>query len=361
MRSPEGQFLARFLPRCRSLGPSLLHLARRPAFAHLLVVSVLYALFSGAAWLEEAAFIRGGIGFIQNPPFFAHLVAGSLSIPLVLLICRRVARLGVEPDGRAVLRRARRELRTSRLKRTALCTTSLAGLFCLANNLVLSFGYEVKIYDSPSFPATFIIYSLIRAYYYLWAYPLLFSVVPVLTLTVFKALRRSAVRYEPFHWDGMGGLKRYFSAVDSPIYALQSVTVLIALMNYWGWGGMYPVPSALAVGAPIVIALLALALFLAFRLATKAKRLSEIQSLRQHQSSLFVLVRDSSDLKGSDYSALVEKIEVLDRIIDRIQLGSSERKSMVKYGLNVVVALSPYVLKPLGDRIANWLWGGLGG
>ncbi|MEJ2030149.1 MAG: hypothetical protein P8X66_09855, partial [Maritimibacter sp.] len=121
---------------------------------------------------------------------------------------------------------------------------------------------HVNIYDSVDNVPTFSIYSIIRIYQYLICYPSVVSAGLVLPWLTFLVLRRISIGYLPFSVDGIGGLKKYLQIFDRPVFAVQSLTVAIALANYIGWGGFKPVSTLIAVGAPMVVTVLAATLYL---------------------------------------------------------------------------------------------------
>jgi hypothetical protein len=303
------------------------------------------------AFYEGAIFVRNGIGVVQNPPFFIHLIAGFASIPLVHILFARVLALRREPHGPSSITEFVRRLRGSRASIALYSMASLVGLAVFAYNIVLGFAYEITIYDSPEFPFTFASYQVIRGYLYLFCYPLVFTAPPVVAFYLFRSLRREDIQYQPFHIDGLGGMRKYFEAVDRPIYAVQSVAVLIALMNYIGWGRMEFAPLALAISAPILVTLLGVHLFVHFHRVVASKRRREMQKIRDQQMLLYEAVGSLAELKSRDCLDLLDKLEATERLATLVS--KTSRRGLQKYFFNLMVLAAPYVLRPLGQALVE--------
>src|SRR5690606_4472302 len=74
----------RAFPRARFLIANLVRI-------HVVVTVVLYGVFILLASANDMMWNRSGIGVLENPPFFAHLLATAFSIPIVVIIVRRIA------------------------------------------------------------------------------------------------------------------------------------------------------------------------------------------------------------------------------------------------------------------------------
>src|SRR5215203_4320558 len=330
--------------------PSRRLLARKSIVAaHLLVVGVLYVALLVVALDEKAIRISHGIGILQNPPFFVHVLCGLCSIPLILLLAKRVLAIP-ELRGENVIPLFLSLLRKNKTKNAIWSMAFILGLFSFSYTVSLSIFYkhhQINIYDSIAYPLTFTTYLIIRAYLYLVCYPFLFAAAPAITFLLFRSLNKSNVTYQPFHCDQMGGLRKYFQAVDRPIYALQSFAVLIALMNYVGWGGRMLVPLLLAIAAPIIVTLLAVFLFAHFRQVLTSKRDKEIQVICQQQMEFYLIVRNTASLDSKERLELLEKIEATERLLDLIK--KSRQGGLGKYFVNVAVLIAPPLLKPIGE------------
>jgi hypothetical protein len=344
-----------FLPKRLSLW-----LARRNlALLHFLILATLYGALAAVASFEQTTFIKTGIGILQNPPFFAHLLLGASSVPLVLILASRVLRIPKDDEETSVIGAFLSRVRESRSKVALFGIAFLIGLFALAYTLVLSAYYrtaKINIYDSISHPLTFTAYLVVRAYLYLFCYPMVFASAPTITYSLFGELKRAAIPYRPFHYDEMGGLRKYFVAVDRPVYALQSFAVIIALMNYLGWGGMLPVPKILAIAAPVIVTILAIFLFYHFNAVLVSKKQEEIRTIRAQQMELYSSARGLAALKGKECLELLERIEATERLIDSIKRGNS--KDLQKYFLNMGILIVTQVAKPFGEMIVQKFFGG---
>lgn len=324
---------------------------------HIGLLLALYAILFSMAYIEKAVRIDNGIGIVENPPFFIHLLCGVCSIPIVLILAKRVISIPESHDEDAVPTFLSL-IRKSKAKNAIWSVTFLIGLLSLAYTVSLSAYYKyysINIYDSVAYPLTFAAYFLIRTYLYLVCYPFVFAAAPAITFSLFRALNKSSVSFRPFHHDEMGGLRKYFLAVDRPIYAVQSFAVLIALMNYIGWGGFEIVPLLLAIGAPIIVTLLAIFLVVHFRGVLAYKRQKEIQALCQQQMEFYSATRSMVSLGSKDCLELLEKIEATERILEIMK--RSKRGGFGKYLINIGVLITPHLIKPIGEMLATKLLG----
>jgi Gluconate 2-dehydrogenase subunit 3 len=122
------------------------------------------------AGVNGTLWIGGGIGVLQNPPFFGHLLITAVSIPLVIVLIVRIRRsLAETPSVDTTFVGL---IERSRAARVVYGWAVLVGLFSLAGSIVMASGYRVDIYDAATrHPATFVAYSLIRVYQYVVCYP----------------------------------------------------------------------------------------------------------------------------------------------------------------------------------------------
>ena len=323
---------------------------------HFTIIGILYGVLAIAASIEQTIFIKNGIGILQNPPFFVHLLCGACSIPLVLMLVSRIVRLPETDEESSVILEFLSSLKRNKLKAALFNLAFLAGLFALAYNIVLSSSYRVNIYDSIIHPLTFSAYSIVRAYLYLACYPFVFSATPTITYYLFRTVKKAPIQYRPFHYDEMGGLRKYFVAVDRPVYVVQSFAVLIALMNYLGWGGMLLVPMILTIAAPTIVTLLAIFLFAHFHAVLTSKKREEVQAIRMQQMELYCSARSLATLSSKDCLDLLERIEATERLVESVK--KRNRNDLGKYFVNMTVLLATQILKPAGELIAQKFLGG---
>lgn len=324
-----------------------------PIRLHFLALGLLYCAFFGAAALEGALVIGGGVGVLQNPPFFIHLVSGLGSVPLVLLLIKRIERIPGNAEDEQVIQRFNALVTLSKTKNAAYAVAALVGVVALAYNINLSISYQVDIYDSLRYPLTFVAYQFVRAYLYLFAYPLVFAATPVVVFYLFRAVRKTSIRYRPFHHDDTGGLRKYFEAVDRPVYAVQSLAVMIALMNYIGWGALTFVPSVLAVAAPLVVTLMAALLFIHFKRTAAAKRQDEIEAIRGQQMAFYEMTGNLAALEGKECLELLERIEATERLVAAVKKEGGG--GLAKYIVNLSLLAAPYIVGPFGELLARRL------
>lgn len=315
-------------------------LARRNIIAlHFLILGVLYGLFAVAVSIEHTIFISGGIGILQNPPFFVHLLCCACSVPLISIFAARIIALSKTEEEVAVINFFLSLMRKNKIKNALFGLAFIVGLFALAYTVLLSASYRIKIYDSTAYPLTFSTYLLVRTYAYLFCYPLVFASAPVITYHLFRGLKKTSVPYRPFHYDEMGGLRKYFVAVDRPVYAVQSFAVLIALVNYFGWGGMKLVPVILTIAAPIIVTLLAVFLFVHFRKVLAFKKREEIEIICQQRMELYFTARNLASLDSKVCLELLQRIEAAERLIESIR--KDNRNDLKKYFFNIASLYCP--------------------
>jgi hypothetical protein len=316
--------------------------ARRAIEWHFFATGALYAVFLFLALANGTVWRRSGIGVLQNPPFFAHLAATVVSIPMVVLLVNRVG-----SHLRATPRRSRvflALLEKSRLKRALYGLVSLVGLLSLAASVVMAATFQVDVYDAATLhPTTFAAYTVIRAYQYLICYPLLVASPIVLTALFFRTLQKCGLSYLPFAKDGAGGLRKYLRTVDRPVYAIQVMATLIAGANYLGWGGMKPVPVALALGALLAITVIGVMLHALFWLFARDLQRREISQIRDRQGRLYSQIRSEGRKRLVDHKALIEEIEAGDRLVEIIR--KRRHLGWLKYPANVILALLPIAIK----------------
>lgn len=310
---------------------------------HLAIVASLYSIFFIVAFFEGTLLIDGGIGVIQNEPFFIHFVSAILSIPIVLIMAKRVSQLSNEIETAPIIVTVLDALQDSRFKNFLYWSAALVGLFAFAYNIVLSISYQIDIYDSVRHFPSFITYLPIRIYLYIFCYPFIVVTPVVVVIYLFKSLHASALRYRPFHPDGLGGLRPFLVAVDRPVYAVQSIAVLIAVMNYLGWGGLELVPTVLAMAAPVLVTLLAFLLFFLFYRALSDKKKHELHKLHQEQTALYERLSNPSQEREKGMSDLIGEIEATERLV--VLINRRRGKYWIKYFIN----LTPILLSQIRE------------
>lgn len=311
---------------------------------HLIVTSALYSVFLMLAATNGTLWSSDGIGVLQNPPFFGHLAITALSIPLVLVLIKRVGGCLSQASKPRLRPTFFRLLAKSRALYFLYGSFVLGGLMSLAASIVMASTIDVDIYDSAGLhPSTFVGYSLIRIYQYIFCYPLLLATPLIIMIVFFRALQNGEVRYEPFAVDEMGGLKQYLRAIDRPIYAIQLISTIIAITNYIGWGELGLVPAILVFAVVIVVTLIGGVLHLSFIILSDRLRSSEIGRIRKQQDYLYeqILLMDQ---RGSEHTKIfVEEIEAGDRLVQIIR--RRKNYGWAKYALNLAVAASTPLLK----------------
>ncbi|WP_414832728.1 hypothetical protein [Afifella sp. YEN Y35] len=316
---------------------------KRLVDAHLAIVVTLYAIFLAIAFAEGMIWNDTGIGILENPPFFAHFLVTTASVPLVAAIARRATlsfdEIIDQPNAQEIFLSV---LGESRFAWFIYGVTVLVGIIALAASIVMAASFVVDVYDSTSNFPTFLAYTLVRFYQYLICYPLLVATPAVLAILYFVALRRTNVRYEPFDPDYSGGLKKYLRVFDRPFFIIQSLTVLIAVANYLGWGQFGIVPTVLAVGAPTVATSLAVTLYLSFHRLARALRDRELLRIGVYQNDLYRHLLVPPDERSRPAKELIDEIEANERLAVLIR----ERRNWgwVKYALNYLVAIAPHIL-----------------
>ena len=309
-------------------------------WVHFIIFLTLYLIFFIAAYFEQTIYLDEGIGIIQNPPFFAHLIAGMVSIPIFKYLIYKVSFLQ-RKDKFSVMKKFLKKLNQNLFKRALFFTLFTIGVIALASTVVLSGSYlkdGVQIYDSIQYPFSFSSYFVIRVYLYLFCYPLLIASTLVIISFLFISLKESKEPFIPFHLDKMGGLRKYFEAVDKPVYAIQSITVFIALMNYIGWGGMELVPLIMFSILPSLVTILALLLFGFFNEILNTKRKKVIEVIREKQMKWFKEI-ELSGQEDLNYVKLIEEIEATERLLEI--LNKRYNPKILKYFLNLLTLLIP--------------------
>ncbi len=322
---------------------------------HLTTLAVLYGLLAAGAALEGTLFIRGGIGIVQNPPFLAHLFCGALAIYLPSLIARRIDRALESREDDRLVTQFRARIERSKLKHALFQVALLVGLISLAYTVTLSAQPTIDIYDSVQHRRTFLLYLLIRTYLYLFAYPAMVSWSLLLVYALFRSLRSDVVPYLPFHHDDVGGLRRFFVAVDRPVYAIQSAAVLVAVANIAGWGGMLRAPLVLSIAAPMLATVFALMLWYEFNRVVAEKRDEAVREIRNQQMQLYPAAKALAALAPRECLDLLERIDAMERLIDVIR--KRRPGGWQKYVANIAVVAVTQLAKPVGALLAARLFG----
>lgn len=322
---------------------------------HFILLVILYLAVFGAGFAEQTLVIPQGIGILENPPFLAHLISGALSVCLPFAIATRVAALSDTPEDKNVIETFISMVQESRIKLALFNVGILIGLFSLAYTVAMSAAPRIDIYDAVTHPFTFSLYLVLRCYLYLFCYPLLFGGSIVLVYYLFRALRSDTTPYLPFHHDETGGLRKYFLAVDRPVYVIQSLTVLIALMNYIGWGGMFRVPLILTVTAPLLVTAFALLLLWDFNRLLSYKKKQEIRAIRLQEMELYPAAKQLASLDPREALDILERIEAMERLIETIKKG--RQGGWQKYVINIGVVAVTQLSKPVGTILASRLLG----
>jgi hypothetical protein len=319
-------------------------IARRVVLLHFVALSCFYGVVLAVAAYEGVVYIHSGTGIIQNPPFLAHVVCAVSSIWLPIAILTRIARTADSAVADTVLATFLRFVEVSKTKVVLFAVAVLVGLASLAYTIYLSLYPTENIYDSIQHPLTFLMYLLLRIYLYLICYPFMISGCVINTYYLFRALRSSSVVYRPFHEDEMGGLRKYLRAVDSPVYLVQCLTVLVGATNYLGWGGMFAVPIMFSIAAPAVVTGFAFILFFDFHALLSSKKEKEVQAVRQQQMELYEEAK-RLDPHSPERLELLRRIETMDAVVDAIRKG--RENGWKKYLLNMIVAVIGQLGKPL--------------
>lgn len=309
-------------------------------YFHFITISSLYLVFFISTYFGKVFYIPNGIGVIQNPPFFAHLIAGTVSIPIIWYLIKNLSVLKKNDDF-LIVERLLELLETSFLKKACFYLLTFIGLVAIAFTIVLSASYfqnEIRIYDSIENPFSFATYLFIRAYLYLFCYPLIISSVALIIYFLFASIQTSDMPYTPFHKDNLGGFGKYLAAVDKPVYVIQTLAVLVALLNYFGWGGLKLVPLILLTTIPILVTCFAFILYGFFYKVLKIKKNKIIEVIRNKQQKLFKKIENPE--KGNSGSAqIVEELEASERLIEMIN--KNRNTKMIKYILNLATLLIP--------------------
>lgn len=312
---------------------------------HFVAMTVLYTLFLAVAAVDGTLWIHGGIGVTQNEPFLAHLLAGALSIPLALMFIDRLCGLGGTTEEEELAEDVVSAIQSSRLRQLLFALFFSLGLFALSYTFVMSFSTTVDIYDSGIHPWTLASYVPIRLYLYLFAYPLVFSVALTSSFFLYHGLSNHPIPYVPFHPDGTGGLRRYLLVVDRPVYGVQSIAVVIALMNYLGWGGMKPVPAVLSLLVAGILTAFAVVVFIHFYRVVARKKRTEVERIHAYRVSIYEQIRD---LAADDRGRITELVEELDSTERLLAILSRNRlRGVGKYVLNAGVLVAPKALELL--------------
>lgn len=310
--------------------------------AHTVVMSVLYGSFIILAVATRMIWNEKGIGVIENPPFFAHLLATSASIPILVIVVRRLVSDSSTMDGLALQDKFIAVLGRSKLAWFLYGISVLVGGIALAASIVMANTFTIDVYDATNHVPTFVSYSAIRGYQYLICYPLLVAGPVTLAILYFLALRKTEFRYKPFDPDETGGLRRHLQVFDRPLYAVQTLTVLIALANYLGWGTMQIVPLILAIGAPTIVTGLAFALYFSFSRLEQSFRDRELSKIGEYQNFIYrQLLTDESE-RSKSARELIDELEANERLVALIRKRGSY--GWVKYVVNYGVVLIPQVL-----------------
>lgn len=332
-------------------------LARRGILSiHFLILALLYVVFFLAAAIERTFLIRGGIGVLENPPFLSHLVGGAVSVCLPYVIANRTAGLATTHEDREVITLFTGMISRSKTKLALFYSGSMIGLFALAYTVSMSLQPKVNIYDAVTHPLSFSSYFLIRCYEYLVCYPFMLAGGFVLVHYLFRALRSTNIPFRPFHFDESGGFRKYYLAVDRPVYVIQSLTVLVAVMNYIGWGGLLRVPMILAIAAPSVVTAFALLLLYSFNRVVELKKREEIRQIRQQEMTLYPAAKDLASLGAKESLEFVERLEAMERLVAMVKKG--KQGGWQKYLLNGGLVIVTQLAKPVGEMLTAKLLGG---
>lgn len=308
---------------------------------HLVLVALLYGSFLVAAIRGNQLWIANGIGVFENPPFFAHLVATVLAVPFLLLLVRRLIRALQQSPAHAQSE-FWSTLENTQLVRAVSFLACFLGLVSLAGSLVMASRFQVNIYDSVENVPTFSIYSIIRIYQYLVCYPSIVAAGLVLPWLTFLALRRSSIGYLPFAVDGIGDLKKYLKIFDGPVFAVQTLAVVIALANYVGWGGFKPVSTLVAVGVPLVVTGLAAVLYFSFVTLVRTQREVELQKIVSRQNHLYAAMLNRAGDPDVEPKEIAEELEASVRLYELVR--STRNYGWIKYLTNLSIAILPNVL-----------------
>lgn len=324
---------------------------RRTGFlnVHFIIVGGLYSIVLLAAAIEGTLLISGGIGILQNPPFLAHLIGGVLSAFLPYIISKRIINIAVSPEDEKIVLVFMANLRAGKAKQVFFNLAFLVGVVSLAYTVSMSLTPHIKIFDAITYPITFTAYFLLRVYLYLVCYPLMIAGSITLVYYLFGALRTDVAEYSPFHYDEAGGLRKYFLAVDRPVYTIQSLAVLVALMNYLGWRGLQKVPVMLALAVPVIATLFAFFLLYRFYSMLSFKRRREIQAIRTQEMLLYPGPKTFASLPPRECLELLERIAALERLIETIK--KARPRGWQKYLFNLVLATVTKFAAPLGASL----------
>lgn len=317
---------------------------------HFAILLLLYSLVFLSAAAERTFYIPQGIGILQNPPFLAQLIASSFSIYIPYIMTKRIASAFSTSADKVLLPRFVGALRRSKAKTALFNVAVLFGLAALAYTVVLSASYKENIYDAVRHKVTFSSYFLLRCYQYGFCYPAMVVGCVVLVHYLFAFLRTETVPYQPFHYDETGGLQKYFEAVDRPVYIVQSLAVLIAVMNYWGWGGMKFVPLLQSIAVPVLVTALAFLLIYRFNRLLGYKKDQEIRTIRLQEMELYLTAKELARLSPQEHSELLDRIEGMERLVAIIK--ARRQRGWQKYIINLGIVVITQLTKPVAAGIA---------
>ena len=317
---------------------SSIFLFKRIMLFHLTVVLLMYGCVFGASLYEECFYITGGIGILQNPPFWSHLFSTTFSIPALLLTIQRVSKVVEKSSDQKLKTITINQLRINRFKSFLFKALLLTVLFAVANNIVMAFSYDVKIYDSPSYPLVFCMYSLMRIYIYC-SYLLMISGIIAVIVSYFNGLQISKIEFLPFHHDKLGGFREYYKAVDYPVYIVHLIIVVICVANYIGWGGFTIVSTTLSIISLVLVTLIAALVNIMFYFVISSKKKTETIRLIDHQTSLYKMIinKQYQQVKNA-LGDIVKEIEATNELLKLINNRSNF--AVVKYFIN----LAPIVI-----------------
>ena len=188
-------------------------------------------------------------------------------------------------------------------------------------------------------PVSWLAYFVLRAYQYLVCYPAMAAVAGTLPIILFRSIRSANIPYLPFELDGIGGLRKYLNVYDTPIFAIQSLSVLVALANYFGWGGFTAVSTSISVGVPIFIGILAIVLYVNFFRLVKLQRTDELQRLVRKQTALYNEIMSISNTSKRNPKEITDELEASLRISKLVRHSSSYQ--WIKYIINIIIAIAP--------------------
>jgi len=343
------------LPPLSLIPVSLSHVVtpERCIALHFIILGVSYSLVLLAGQFEHVVHISAGIGIVQNPPFLAHIICGAASVGLPIAIAKRIAATQRTRPDEVIVAEFLDKLDRSRTKTALYSLAFIIGLAALVNTVVLSITSKVDIYDSVQHPLTFVSYFFLRTYLFLLAYPFMIVGTVASVFYLFRILRNSVAIYQPFHEDETGGFRKYFYAVDRPVYLVQTLTVLVSVMNYWGWGGMALVPVIFSIAAPAIVSGFAFLLLFDFHKLLTLKKKEEIFAIRRQQMDLYPEAKRLSSISPTKSFDILKRIEAMNVLIDTIRKG--REGGWGKYVVNVLAVIIGQLVKPLAAGIVSRL------